>query len=55
MMKKETAKDEMRVSVIGFTELGILEMTRKRTSPSLTEKMMVNCPICGGSGKVDKS
>ena len=52
VMKKETAKDEMRVSVMGFTELGILELTRKRTSPALTEKMMVNCPTCGGSGKV---
>ena len=51
-MKKETAKDEMRVSVIGFTELGILELTRKRTSPSLSEKMMIHCPTCGGSGKV---
>lgn len=52
IMKSETAKDEMRVSVIGFTELGILEMTRKRTSPALSEKMMVNCPICRGHGKI---
>ena len=51
-MKKETAKDEMRVSVIGFTELGILELTRKRTSPALSEKIMVNCPTCRGRGKV---
>lgn len=52
IMKKETVKDEMRVSVIGFTELGILELTRKRTSPALSEKMMVNCPTCAGRGKV---
>ena len=52
MIKQETAEDEMRVSVIGFTKLGILELTRKRASPSLGERMMVNCSTCGGSGKV---
>jgi ribonuclease G len=52
MMKQETAQDEMRVQVIGFTELGILELTRKRTSPSLIEKTTVRCAVCGGSGKV---
>lgn len=51
-IKQETATDEMRVSVIGFTELGILQLTRKRTTPSLSEKIMMNCPTCGGSGKV---
>lgn len=52
MIKQETAEDEMRVSVIGFTKLGILELTRKRASPSLGERMMVNCSTCGGRGKV---
>lgn len=52
LMKEETEKDEMRVAVIGFTELGILQLTRKRTSPSLSEKMTVSCPSCGGSGKI---
>lgn len=52
IMKQETAMDEMRVQVLGFTELGILELTRKRAMPSLSEKMMVSCPVCGGVGKV---
>lgn len=52
LMKKETAKDEMPVRVLGFTQLGIVEVTRKRTSPSLREKMMIACPVCNGSGIV---
>lgn len=52
LMKTETAQDEMRVHVIGFTQLGILELTRKRTSPALSEIVLMKCPACGGSGKV---
>ncbi|WP_285765533.1 Rne/Rng family ribonuclease [Peribacillus sp. SI8-4] len=53
IVKRETAKDEKRVQVIGFTELGILQVTRKRTSPSLSEWMTVPCPVCNGSGKIE--
>ncbi|MEY9868539.1 ribonuclease G [Peribacillus sp. B2I2] len=53
IVKKEAARDEKRVQVIGFTELGILQMTRKRTSPSLSEMMTVPCPVCSGSGKIE--
>jgi len=52
LMKQETVKDDRRVKVIGFTELGILQLTRKRTSPSLYERTTVSCTVCGGSGKV---
>lgn len=55
LFKKEAAKDEMRMKVVGFTELGILQVTRKRTSPSLSETMTVPCPTCNGSGKVESA
>ncbi|MGE7877284.1 Rne/Rng family ribonuclease [Peribacillus muralis] len=55
IVKKETVKDEKRVQVIGFTELGILQVTRKRTSPSLSELMTVPCPACSGSGKIESA
>ena len=48
----EVRKDEHHVKVVGFTELGILELTRKRTSPSLAEKQTVPCPVCEGTGRV---
>ncbi|CAH0306795.1 Rne/Rng family ribonuclease [Peribacillus simplex] len=53
IIKKEAVRDEKRIQVIGFTELGILQMTRKRTSPSLSEMMSVPCPVCSGSGKIE--
>ncbi|WP_260285440.1 Rne/Rng family ribonuclease [Peribacillus aracenensis] len=53
IVKKEAVRDEKRIQVIGFTELGILQMTRKRTSPSLSEMMSVPCPVCNGSGKIE--
>ncbi|WHZ00327.1 Rne/Rng family ribonuclease [Peribacillus simplex] len=53
IVKKEAVRDEKRIQVIGFTELGILQMTRKRTSPSLSEMMSVPCSVCSGSGKIE--
>ncbi|WP_228467620.1 Rne/Rng family ribonuclease [Peribacillus sp. JNUCC41] len=53
IVKKEAVRDEKRIQIIGFTELGILQMTRKRTSPSLSEMMSVPCPVCSGSGKIE--
>ncbi|MFU2013797.1 Rne/Rng family ribonuclease [Peribacillus butanolivorans] len=55
IVKKEVARDEMRVQVIGFTELGILQVTRKRTSPSLSEILTIPCPVCSGNGKVESA
>ncbi|KMY51096.1 Rne/Rng family ribonuclease [Peribacillus loiseleuriae] len=54
-LKTETKQDEMRVQLIGFTELGIFQLTRKRTSASLSEKLTTACPTCHGTGKVDSA
>ncbi|MGE8078430.1 Rne/Rng family ribonuclease [Peribacillus loiseleuriae] len=55
LMKTETKQDEMRVQVVGFTELGILQLTRKRTAASLSEKLTTACPMCQGTGKVESA
>ncbi|MBA9025722.1 Rne/Rng family ribonuclease [Peribacillus huizhouensis] len=55
MLKTETKQDEMRVQLLGFTELGIFQLTRKRTSASLSEKLTMACPMCLGTGKVDSA
>jgi len=51
-LKKELLKDKAKTEVLGFTRLGLLEMTRKRTSPPHDIKMFAKCPVCGGTGKV---
>ncbi len=40
------------VNVVGITSLGLLEITRKKTSESLVNKNKVNCAVCNGEGKV---
>jgi ribonuclease G len=52
IMKAEVQKDRNRVEIYGFTELGLLEITRKRTSKSLDERLTIKCPICHGTGNI---
>ncbi|NMD70555.1 Rne/Rng family ribonuclease [Bacillus sp. DNRA2] len=51
-IETELAKDEKPTKVLGFTELGILQLTRKKTKQALSEALSINCPTCNGSGKV---
>jgi ribonuclease G len=49
---KALARDHTRISVNGFTTLGLVEMTRKRTRESLAHILCELCPICGGRGEM---
>lgn len=48
----ELRKDSRRTNVIGFTPLGILQMTRKKTKVSISEALMEKCPVCEGTGRI---
>ena len=50
--QKALAKDHTRMSVSGFTALGLVEMTRKRTRESLAHVLCEACPVCSGRGEV---
>lgn len=50
--KEELKKDKGKTAVMGFTRLGLLEMTRKRTSPPLKNSLFSKCPVCNGKGFV---
>jgi len=50
--KKMLALDRTRVSVNGFSALGLVEMTRKRTRESLAHVLCEPCPTCQGRGEV---
>jgi ribonuclease G len=50
--RKQLARDRTRVTVSGFTQLGLVEMTRKRTRESLAHMLCEPCPTCGGRGQV---
>lgn len=51
-LRKQLARDRTRVTVSGFTQLGLVEMTRKRTRESLAHMLCEPCPTCGGKGQV---
>jgi len=46
------ARDHTRMTVNGFTALGLVEMTRKRTRESLAHVLCEPCPTCGSRGEV---
>ena len=50
--RKALARDRTRMSVNGFTGLGLVEMTRKRTRESLAHVLCEACPTCQGRGEV---
>ncbi len=50
--KKQLARDRTKVTVGGFTQLGLVEMTRKRTRESLSRMLCEPCPTCEGRGQV---
>ena len=52
IFREETLRDKARVSISGFTKLGLLELSRKRTSPSIDALLFTQCPICQGTGKI---
>ena len=49
---KALASDHTRLTVNGFSALGLVEMTRKRTRESLAHILCEECPTCGGRGEV---
>ncbi|MCZ2441714.1 MAG: ribonuclease G [Burkholderiales bacterium] len=50
--RKQLARDRTRTTVSGFTQLGLVEMTRKRTRESLAHMLCEPCPTCSGRGQV---
>jgi ribonuclease G len=52
-LNKQLSRDRTKVSVSsGFTQLGLIEITRKRTRESLAHMLCEPCSSCGGKGEV---
>ena len=50
--REALARDKTRTQVFDISELGLVEMTRKRISEGLVESYSETCPTCGGRGIV---
>ncbi|WP_300426279.1 ribonuclease G [uncultured Thalassolituus sp.] len=52
MLEKVLEKDHTKTKISGVSELGLVEMTRKRTRESLEHMLMEPCKACQGRGVV---
>ena len=52
MLDKELEHDSAKTTVLGLTELGLIQMTRKRTRENLQQNLCETCPECGGKSTV---
>lgn len=50
--RKQLARDRVKTMIGGFSQLGLVEMTRKRTRESLAHMLCEPCAICQGKGSV---
>jgi ribonuclease G len=50
--KKQLQRDRVKTNAGGFSQLGLVEMTRKRTRESLAHMLCEPCPMCEGKGIV---
>lgn len=51
-LKSALADDPSPVRMAGFSDLGLVELSRRRTRPSLAEDLGSACPACSGEGAV---
>ena len=52
VLEKACARDKTKSQVLGLTQLGLVEMTRKKVGQTLAVRYTMPCPTCDGSGRV---
>lgn len=50
-LREALSCDRVKTVVHGFTSLGLVEITRKKSRNTLMEACTIPCPHCGGSGR----
>ncbi|WP_375751502.1 ribonuclease G [Vibrio sp. HN007] len=51
-LEQALSADRVKTNINGFTQLGLVEMTRKRTRESIEHVLCNECPTCEGRGTV---
>lgn len=51
-LEEAVKKDRIKTVVVGMTELGLMQVTRKKTRPSLKRQMTTKCRACEGTGRL---
>ncbi|MGK2924334.1 MAG: ribonuclease G [Lysobacterales bacterium] len=50
--ERALGRDQVKTGVTALSALGLVEMTRKRTTESLERRLCVPCPLCEGRGTI---
>ncbi|HZJ95319.1 MAG TPA: ribonuclease G [Thiopseudomonas sp.] len=51
-LERQLERDNAKTNIIGITELGLVQMTRKRTRESLAQVLCEPCATCQGRGEM---
>ena len=51
-LEAELKNDRSKTHILGFTNLRMVEMTRKKTRQNIGDYLQRPCPYCGGTGRV---
>ncbi|PAB61363.1 Rne/Rng family ribonuclease [Anaeromicrobium sediminis] len=51
IFEDELTKDKTKTNVLGMTNLGLLEMTRKKVRGRISSVLQKKCPWCNGTGR----
>lgn len=51
-LQESIKKDKAKTNILELTELGLVEMTRKRVKQSLVKELCQTCPYCEGRGVI---
>lgn len=52
ILEKALTKDKTKSNVLGFTHLGLVEMTRQKAKRRLSHLLEIPCPHCEGTGRL---
>ncbi|HKK82872.1 MAG TPA: ribonuclease E/G, partial [Atribacterota bacterium] len=51
-LEEALKKDKTKSNIVQTTELGLVEMTRKRSKRDLDSLLRTSCPYCSGNGRI---
>ncbi len=54
-LEENFKRDRTKTNVLGFTELGLVEITRKKARQNLESMLYSECPCCAGRGRVQSA
>ena len=52
VLEKELAQDKTKTNLVGASELGLVQLTRKRDRKTVGQKLWQKCSCCQGTGKM---